>query len=161
LASRKIRTSAGSAHRPFAPQHFAELRFGSVEFGDPPIAVDFDRRRHGRPQQQSLRGRLGEELVVRLDAKLTAGLAGKVMVPRSVTVSVAFMLAITDFSAFPAIRIYFEDVVPQTPFRPIDTGLEGCDPVTFFRKFFHMISMLQNAGDLSLLCLLVPALHNR
>ena len=55
-------------------QDLGELGLGLVEFPNPFLAVDFDRQCHGGSQQQSLRSRLRDQLIISLESKGAAKL---------------------------------------------------------------------------------------
>ena len=55
---------------------FGQFGLGPVEFSDSLLAVDFDRQGHCRTQWQSLRRRLGNELVVGSEPQRTTKLRG-------------------------------------------------------------------------------------
>src|SRR3990172_2424201 len=80
LASRKIRIrgrSAGGSRLPLPTQNLFELGFGRVELTDPLLAIDLHRQGNGKTQEQTFWCRLGDKLVVGLDAEGLSELGGQ------------------------------------------------------------------------------------
>ena len=71
------RFSGGLLRTAPASQDFGQLGLGLIEFADSLLAVDLDRQRHRRTQQQPFRRRLGYELVIGPEAQCAAKLRGE------------------------------------------------------------------------------------
>jgi hypothetical protein len=70
FASRKIRICRGSACGFFpAAQDLLQIGLGFVELADPFLALDLDRERHRGTKEQAFRRRLGDEMIVCLEAE--------------------------------------------------------------------------------------------